>query len=112
MEHLCDVGHVESHFGSFGDSARVGARQVHDLRQTYHRHGSCFGRNQFYSYVMWVMWNLALVHLEIVLLSLQDWCTVCAKRTTGSEIILDAPDGTPWYGGSSGSSFRSVWRQC
>jgi hypothetical protein len=25
----------------------------------------------------------------------QDRCTVCAKRTTGSEIILDAPDGTP-----------------
>ena len=24
-----------------------------------------------------------------------DRCTVCAKRTTGSEIILDAPDGTP-----------------
>jgi hypothetical protein len=22
-------------------------------------------------------------------------CTVCAKRTIGSEIILDAPDGTP-----------------
>ena len=25
-----------------------------------------------------------------------DWCTVCAKCTIGSEIILDAPDGTPW----------------
>jgi hypothetical protein len=25
----------------------------------------------------------------------EDWCTVCAKRTIGSEIILDAPDGTP-----------------
>ena len=25
----------------------------------------------------------------------QDRCTVCAKRTIGSEIILDAPDGTP-----------------
>ena len=22
-------------------------------------------------------------------------CTVCAKRTIGSEIVLDAPDGTP-----------------
>jgi hypothetical protein len=22
-------------------------------------------------------------------------CTVCAERTTGSEIVLDAPDGTP-----------------
>jgi hypothetical protein len=25
----------------------------------------------------------------------QDRCTVCAERTIGSEIILDAPDGTP-----------------
>ena len=24
-----------------------------------------------------------------------DRCTVCVKRTIGSEIILDAPDGTP-----------------
>ena len=24
----------------------------------------------------------------------QDRCTVCAERTIGSEIILDAPDGT------------------
>jgi hypothetical protein len=25
----------------------------------------------------------------------QDWCKVCAKRTIGSEIILDTPNGTP-----------------
>jgi hypothetical protein len=24
-----------------------------------------------------------------------DWCMVCAIRTIGSEIVLDAPDGTP-----------------
>ena len=24
----------------------------------------------------------------------QDWCMVCARRTIGSEIILDAPDHT------------------
>jgi hypothetical protein len=33
--------------------------------------------------------------LEIVLTLTQDRCTVCAERTTGSEIILDAPDGSP-----------------
>ena len=38
-----------------------------------------------------VMWNLILVHLKIAL----DRCTVCAKHTIGSEIVLDAPDGTP-----------------
>jgi hypothetical protein len=26
--------------------------------------------------------------------SVQDRCKVCARRTIGSEIILDAPDGT------------------
>ena len=25
----------------------------------------------------------------------QDRCMICAERTIGSEIILDAPDGTP-----------------
>ena len=35
------------------------------------------------------------VHLEIVLVSVQERCTVCAKHTIGSEIILDTPDGTP-----------------
>ena len=31
--------------------------------------------------------------LEIVLVLVQDRCTVCSKQ--GSEIILTAPDGTP-----------------
>jgi hypothetical protein len=43
----------------------------------------------------WVMWNLVLVRLEIVLVSVQHRCTVCAKRTIGSKIVLDAPDDTP-----------------
>jgi hypothetical protein len=43
----------------------------------------------------WVMWNLVLVHLETVLVLVQDRCTVCAKRTIGLEIILDAPNDTP-----------------
>ena len=33
--------------------------------------------------------------LEIVLVLVQDRCTVCAERSIGSEIILDKPDGTP-----------------
>jgi hypothetical protein len=45
--------------------------------------------------VKWFMWNLVSVHSEIVLLSVQDSGMVCAKRTLGSEIILDAPEGTP-----------------
>jgi hypothetical protein len=34
------------------------------------------------------------VRLEIVLILTQDWCMDCAECTTGSEIILDAQDGT------------------
>ena len=41
----------------------------------------------------WVMWNFVLVHLEIVFVSVQDRCTVCAKRPIGSEIVLDSPNG-------------------
>jgi hypothetical protein len=45
--------------------------------------------------VTWVLWNLVSVRLEIVLVSVEDRCIVCAKHTIGPEIILDAPDGTP-----------------
>jgi hypothetical protein len=36
-------------------------------------------------------WKLVLVHLETVLIFMQDRCTVCAECTIGSEIVLDAP---------------------
>ena len=38
-----------------------------------------------------VMSNHVSVRLEMVLVSMQDRCVVCAKRTIGSETILDAP---------------------
>ena len=38
--------------------------------------------------------EFVLVCLEIVLVSVQDRCTVCAEYTTGSEIILEAHNGT------------------
>jgi hypothetical protein len=44
--------------------------------------------------VMWVMWNLGSVRLETVLVSVQDRCMVYTERSTGSEIVLDTPDGT------------------
>ena len=58
MELLGDVGHVESHFFLFGDSLGVGL-------------------------VTWVMWNLTSFRLEIVLVSVQDGCMVCARCTIG-----------------------------
>ena len=35
------------------------------------------------------MWNLVSVCWEKMLVSLKDRCTVCAKRSIGSEIIFD-----------------------
>ena len=40
------------------------------------------------------MWYLGSVCLEIVLILMQDRCTVCMKHTICSEINLDAPDGS------------------
>jgi hypothetical protein len=49
------------------------------------------------------MWKLTSFHLETVLVSVQDKCIVCAKRTIGLEIILDASGGTPRRRSSSAS---------
>jgi hypothetical protein len=35
------------------------------------------------------MWNLVSIHLETVVVSVQDRCSICPKHR--SEIILDAP---------------------
>jgi hypothetical protein len=54
MEPLADLGHVEAHFGLFGDGVSIGA------------------------------WNPISVHLEMVLLLVQDRYTVYAKHTIRS----------------------------
>jgi hypothetical protein len=41
--------------------------------------------------VTWVKWKVILVHLEIVLISVQDRCMICAEHTIGLEIILTHP---------------------
>jgi hypothetical protein len=33
--------------------------------------------------------------LETMLVSVQDRCSVCDEHTIGSELVLDAPGGTP-----------------
>jgi hypothetical protein len=43
-----------------------------------------------------------------VLILTQDRCTACVERTIGSEIILDAPDGTPGDVGHVESHFGPV----
>ena len=52
------------------------------------------------------------VRLEMVLVLVQDRCTVCAKRAIGSDIVLDAPDGTPKVTWVMLNLVRSVWRWC
>ena len=49
---------------------------------------------------------------DIVLIKTQDRCTICVERTIGSDIILDAPDGTLRRRGSYGISLLSVLRKC
>jgi hypothetical protein len=84
---------VDARFGLFRDSANLDARLVHGLRRMYHRLRNHFGCTYWISYVTLVMWNLVSIHLETVVMLVQDRCTVCAKHR--SEIILDTPDGTP-----------------
>ena len=40
------------------------------------------------------MWNVTCLRLETVSVLVEDRCMVCGRRTIGSEIILDTPDGT------------------
>ena len=42
-----------------------------------------------------IIWNLASAQLEIVLVSVQHGCMVCAQCTIGSETVVEVPDGTP-----------------
>ena len=44
---------------------------------------------------MRLKWKLVSVLSDIVLILTQDMCTVHVELTIGSEILLDAPDGTP-----------------
>jgi hypothetical protein len=92
---VSDMGHVEFPFSPFGDSVSVSARQVHGLHRTYHGHRNHFGRTRWDTYVTRLKWKLGSVRLEIVVLLMHNWCTVCVKRTVGSKIVLEAPDGTP-----------------
>jgi hypothetical protein len=49
------------------------------------------------------MWNLTSFCVETVLVSVQDRWTVCTNGAIGSEIVLDATDGTHRWRGSSES---------
>jgi hypothetical protein len=82
MELLGDKPQVEARFGLFGDSTNLD--ELHGLRRMYHRLENHFERTRWNSLVTWVTWNLVLVHLVTVLVSMQDRCTVCTKHPIGS----------------------------
>ena len=60
----------------------------------YLRNGNHFGHTRSYSYKTLAKRKLVSVHLEIVLILSQDWCTVCPECTTCMEIALGTPE---WY---------------
>jgi hypothetical protein len=91
---LGDVDQVEACFGPFGDSVNLSTRWVHGLRRMYHGHRNHFWHTRWYSLVTSVKWKLVSVYLEIVLIKVQERCTVCAECTMGKEIFLGMLDGT------------------
>jgi hypothetical protein len=81
---LGDEVQVEACLSLFGDSGNLDARKVRCLCQMYHRLGNHVKTHPMEILGEWVMWNLVSVRLETVLVSVQDRCTVCAKRAIGS----------------------------
>ena len=90
---LGDEGQLEAHFSPFGDSANLDARSAHGSRRTYHRlKNRLHAPDELLGDVGHV--ESRSVRLEMVFVLVQDRCTVYAEHTIGSEIVLDAPDGT------------------
>ena len=75
---LGEEAQVKARYNLFGDSANLDAKQVHGLHGMYHMLGNTFGCNRQNSQMTCVIWNLASVRLEIILVLVQDRCTVCA----------------------------------
>jgi hypothetical protein len=80
MALLGDEAQMEVSFRPFGDSANLNSRWVHSLLELLGDVGHVESH---------------LCPLEIVLVSVLDRSIICTKRTIVSEIVLDAPDGTP-----------------
>jgi hypothetical protein len=78
---LGDEAQVDARFGLFGDNANLDARQAHGLRRMYHRLKNHFRRTRCIFLVTLVIWNLVSIHLETILVSVQDRRTVYAKTS-------------------------------
>jgi hypothetical protein len=86
---------VDARLGPFGDSANLGARLVHGFALNRPQAQKSFWTHRIEHLGDGGHVDLISVRLEIVLVSVQDRCTVCAKHTIASEIVLNAPDDTP-----------------
>ena len=53
----------------------------------------------------WVKWKLISVRFEIVLISTQDRCTICAECAIVSEVMLGHPMELPDYMGQVEACF-------
>ena len=82
---------MESLFVVLRDSISFGARYVHGLRLLHQSLRNHFGST------CWYFGEEAQVEarFEIVLILMQDRCTVCMEYTICLEINLYAPDATP-----------------
>jgi len=68
---------------------------MHGLRLRHHSLTKSFWTHLMVLLGEEVKWKLGLVCLEIVLILMQDRCTVCMDRTICSEINLDTTNETP-----------------
>jgi hypothetical protein len=93
MVHLGGESQVDAPFGLFGDSANLDRSMV--CAKMYHRLRIHFGCTRLYPKLTRLKWMLILVCLVTVLILTQDRCTICTERTIGSEIISNAPNGSP-----------------
>jgi hypothetical protein len=85
---------VKTHFGLFGGNANLDARWVHSLRRMYHQ-----AWKSFFTHPMELLGDIGCVESHIGPLkdrvSVGVRCTVCAKLTHSSKIILETLDGSP-----------------
>jgi hypothetical protein len=88
---LGDVDQAEAHFDPFGDCFNLDARKMQGLRRMYHGLGNRFGHTRWYSNLTYVKWKLVSIRLDIVLVSAQDMCTVCAECTTAQKSVWAHP---------------------
>jgi hypothetical protein len=86
---------VDARLGPFGDSANLDVRLVLGFALNRPQAQKLFWTHRIEHLGDGGHVDLISVRLETVLVSLQDRCTVYTKHTIASEIVLNAPDGTP-----------------